>query len=124
VQGLLRPDGSRRPAFHAHQLAVGKIRTSQKVERLSTGDSATGDDVYVYRFQTDNGPVLIAWAEAGEQAYRLETRAPSVVVTPIPVESSLPPGAERREVHGGSISLTLTSTPTIIEPSVGTIRDR
>jgi hypothetical protein len=109
-QGLFRQDGTRRPAFFAYQLVAEKTRASKSVERLPSDDG-----VFVYRFETDKAPVLIAWAEAPDPRYRLRTRAPFVLTTPVSVERSELPSSQRREIEGDGIALTLTTAPIIIE---------
>ena len=112
----VRNPGDARAAFYALQLALDKIARLTTATKLDLGT-----DVWVYRFETPTGSVWVVWYDDGAlylpgdpapaKSVSLTVNSARIQVTTTPATADTPDAVE---MDGGTVSLTVDSTPKLL----------
>ena len=113
--------GAPRPAYYALKQTVDKLKDYASVEKLNVGAT-----IVAYRLIVRGKPVIVAWNEPGRIYFPGETEpvvkanisinaARAKITHTITDSGTSTPRMETVSTSGGSISLTLDSTPVFIE---------
>ncbi|MFB3881423.1 MAG: hypothetical protein ACE149_09165 [Armatimonadota bacterium] len=106
--GLLRPDGSKRPAFSTLGLMISRLDGAREVRTLSAGGGAQ-----VFDFVRPQGSVFVAWADRGATA--------RIAVGPGQAEITDALGNRTtRDTKEAELELTLSSLPVFVRRSATT----
>jgi len=114
-----------RPAYHALALVLEKTDGFSSVERLTLGEG-----VWAYRYEKPYAPTFVLWYDDGAlhlpgdppPSQKIElpvfdgSRSALALVTWTPTGvGEAPPRSEKRAVTGGTLSVTIDTTPVFVE---------
>jgi hypothetical protein len=100
--GLLRPDGSKRPAYSTLGLMIGKLDGAREVRTLNAGAGAQ-----VFEFVRPEGSVYVLWADGGATT-RIPTGPGQVEITDALGNRTT------RDSQGNELELTVSSLPVFV----------
>jgi hypothetical protein len=110
-QGLINPDGSRRPAFYAYKIARQKLDQQQQVTRLDLGP-----DVFAFEVSRSDGTLYVLWAGRGPKEVRLPVAFERAQITSsVTQDPRGTPQVFQAEAQQGALRLPLTTTPIFVE---------
>lgn len=99
------------PAYAAYANLIRQFGGQAYVRREDT-DPRT----QIHRFETDEGPLTVAWSTEGQPKITLRTPSPIVVIDIMGKEREIRP-------YDGEIELTLSSTPVYVRGTVSAFRE-
>ncbi len=115
-QGIRRPDGTPRPAYHAYRLYVQELGSASRCKRIETDDP----NVWIFEMGDDSSTSYVAWCDQDTATASIATDAPRAISQSFYVQSDAlraSPSTRALAVEDGKVQLDLTTMPVLVRPA-------